>query len=456
MSTHPHTLQNTKFTFEAAQTSCQPLQNTNLKPIDNTTDKMSELQTIDPSLLTFTTEPGSDDRLELPSNPSPTDISDIPMGGFDFSDLDPDAIQLPSDMDLNADYSSYDNFGMPIVAQPSTDPFQNNFTTPLMPMMPQQYYSVPAFQYVYPQPIAAPLGFQTPPGFMLVPIQQQMPAQQMFMPIQQTYQQQIPVQQTYMQMPEQPIPMPVLQTPVQKPPVQPMFDPIDPIFETVAESSHAPSPSSSVRRSTRHKASNPDFFNTPRAAATRKARNKNKGQAYPGDNLELQAPFSVLTKDSAVPLRDMHTHATRPIHERHGEAAKAGKTSRPWNAFILYRAAYSGRIREFVSSDSNQSISRLSARSWTMEPKSIKDFYIMCADVERENHKKAFPEYKYKPKNTRGKSRVTPDDDDDDEVDLDDGDGLMTVLQTDRLTPQPCKYSLRSRLVISDIEVSVF
>lgn len=83
----------------------------------------------------------------------------------------------------------------------------------------------------------------------------------------------------------------------------------------------------------------------------------------------------------------------------------------------MYRAAFKERIKKWgQQGDNNQLISKIAGHSWDSEPAELKEFYARCANVERINHGKAFPDYKFAPNKT-GKKRGRPDDGDDDESD---------------------------------------
>lgn len=113
----------------------------------------------------------------------------------------------------------------------------------------------------------------------------------------------------------------------------------------------------------------------------------------------LVAPLSVLTKDFETPLRDMEAWANRSIEERRREAEKAnGKIARPMNRFMLYRSAYAERTKKWCDQNNHQIVSKVTGQSWKkLESKEIKDYYDRLAMIERENHQRAFPDYKFAP-----------------------------------------------------------
>lgn len=113
----------------------------------------------------------------------------------------------------------------------------------------------------------------------------------------------------------------------------------------------------------------------------------------------VTAPLSVLTKDMVhIPIRDMEAWVTRTAETRREEAAaRDGKVARPMNSFMLYRSAYAERTKEWCAQNNHQVVSRASGQSWPLEPKEIRDLYERYAAIERDNHQKAHPDYKFAP-----------------------------------------------------------
>ncbi|KAI5296163.1 hypothetical protein KEM52_005367 [Ascosphaera acerosa] len=114
---------------------------------------------------------------------------------------------------------------------------------------------------------------------------------------------------------------------------------------------------------------------------------------------ELTAPLSELTKHMThIPVRDMEAHAHRSLEVRLKEVEKKnGKIARPMNSFLLYRSAYAERTKEWCSKNNHQIVSRVSGASWPLETPEIREKYEQLAIIERENHKKAHPDYKFSP-----------------------------------------------------------
>lgn len=143
----------------------------------------------------------------------------------------------------------------------------------------------------------------------------------------------------------------------------------------------------------------------------RKKKGKDKQLVY-----QIEEPLSVMTKEYDVPVEDMNTWVNRPNADRYVEVdgKQKGKIPRPMNSFMLYRRAFKERIKKWgQQGDNNQLISSVAGLSWNLEPEEVKAEYARLAIVERDNHAKAFPHYKFAPiKNTKKRER-----DDDDESD---------------------------------------
>lgn len=120
----------------------------------------------------------------------------------------------------------------------------------------------------------------------------------------------------------------------------------------------------------------------------------------------ITAPLSELTKNMVhIPIRDMEAWVNRPIEQRRREVQqKNGKIARPMNSFMLYRSAYAERTKEWCAQNNHQVVSRASGQSWPLEPKEIREKFEYLALIERDNHQKAHPEYKFAP----NKSQTPP------------------------------------------------
>lgn len=143
--------------------------------------------------------------------------------------------------------------------------------------------------------------------------------------------------------------------------------------------------------------------------------------------IDLSEPLSIMTKDWVVPLGDIEAKVHRSAEQRQGEVRNKknnGKVPRPMNSFMLYRSAYAERVKEYCKEGNHQIISQITGASWAMEPQETKELYEKYADIDRQNHQKAHPDYKFAPNKNGPASRKRKgrDEDDDDQSDWEDRD----------------------------------
>lgn len=107
-----------------------------------------------------------------------------------------------------------------------------------------------------------------------------------------------------------------------------------------------------------------------------------------------------------IPLEDIDKWVCRSPVERHREAKERGKIVRPMNSFMLYKRAYSGRVRVLLASIrpgaiSQNTICRITGASWKNEIHHIKQKYEVLARIDRRNHSEAFPDYTFQTRKRR-------------------------------------------------------
>ncbi|KAL1875302.1 hypothetical protein VTK73DRAFT_10199 [Phialemonium thermophilum] len=115
---------------------------------------------------------------------------------------------------------------------------------------------------------------------------------------------------------------------------------------------------------------------------------------------KLEGPMSEMTKSSSIPVVDIDSYVNRSVEERRREVAEGkvpGKVKRPMNAFMLYRKAYQNRAKDWCSQHNHQIVSQVCGDSWPLEPDHIRAQFNEWAKIERENHQKAHPGYKFSP-----------------------------------------------------------
>ncbi|KAA6410868.1 MAG: hypothetical protein FRX48_05178 [Lasallia pustulata] len=143
---------------------------------------------------------------------------------------------------------------------------------------------------------------------------------------------------------------------------------------------------------------------------------------------KIDAPLSELTKDfEHIPIRNMEEWVHRPVEVRLKEVEKRkGYVTRPMNSFMLYRSAYAERTKLWCLQNNHQIVSSVSGESWPLEPPKIREQYNEYARVERDNHQKAHPGYKFSPSKAQGLNRkrkgASEAVDEEESSDLDDPD----------------------------------
>ncbi|KAF5862530.1 hypothetical protein ETB97_011527 [Aspergillus alliaceus] len=140
--------------------------------------------------------------------------------------------------------------------------------------------------------------------------------------------------------------------------------------------------------------------NRSKARSGRGAGGRKTKTLHARDGPSLPGPLSELTKHlTHVPIRDMESWVHRPIGVRRQEVAKRnGKVARPMNSFMLYRSAYTERTKKWLGQNNHQVVSVAVGHSWKMEPREIRDKFEVLANIEKKNHVKAHPGYRFSPK----------------------------------------------------------
>ena len=139
----------------------------------------------------------------------------------------------------------------------------------------------------------------------------------------------------------------------------------------------------------------------PKSSRVEKSTPKKKERAKAVKRIpKLDRPLSEVTKDSPVEVVDIETYVNRSAEQRHKEVADGkipGKIKRPMNAFMLYRKAYQNRAKDWCSQHNHQVVSQVCGDSWPLEPEHIRLQFNEWAKLERDNHQKSHPGYKFTP-----------------------------------------------------------
>ncbi|KAF4332582.1 mating type 1-2 [Fusarium beomiforme] len=139
------------------------------------------------------------------------------------------------------------------------------------------------------------------------------------------------------------------------------------------------------------------------------------GKAKNASNM-LSKPLSEAARDFPdIHVADIETFVNRSTEQRLSETSrnkKAGQIKRPMNAFMLYRKAYQEVAKTQCSQNNHQHVSKVCGAAWVLEPPHVKDNFDQWARIERLNHQRAHPGYKFTPSKPR-KARRDGDGDDD-------------------------------------------
>lgn len=191
----------------------------------------------------------------------------------------------------------------------------------------------------------------------------------------------------------------------------------------------------------------------PRSSSMRPLASKSRSERPPTKKARAKAarktpkittPLSESTKHLSVPMIDIEAYVNRSEAERKHEVETSktpGKIKRPMNAFMLYRKAYQGRTKEHCTQNNHQLVSQVCGDSWPLEPEHIRNQFTEWARIERENHAKTWPEYKFAPKKPKDLKRKIEEEEGEDELPLEDYDHetgrVIKRARSSRTTPVP-------------------
>lgn len=138
------------------------------------------------------------------------------------------------------------------------------------------------------------------------------------------------------------------------------------------------------------------------------ARKEKSAKTATKESSTIDQPLSILTKDWDLPIVDIEAYVHRSADERHEEVDRGkvpGKVKRAMNAFMLYRKAYQDRAKKWAQQSNHQVVSKVCGHSWSIEPDNVRRQFNDWAVIERDNHRKAHPEYKFTPSKPRKKGK---------------------------------------------------
>lgn len=146
---------------------------------------------------------------------------------------------------------------------------------------------------------------------------------------------------------------------------------------------------------------------------------KRKGRAKADkDKVQLEKPLSEMSDDWKQSMVEIEAYINRPPEVRRKETEmdrkQPGRIKRPMNSFMLYRKAFQNHTKAYCEHNNHQVVSRVCGASWDQEPEQIRKKFGDWAKLERANHQKAHPGYKFSP--AKPKSAVKRKHDSDDEA----------------------------------------
>ena len=86
------------------------------------------------------------------------------------------------------------------------------------------------------------------------------------------------------------------------------------------------------------------------------------------------------------------------------------------NAFMLYRKAYQNLAKVLCTQNNHQVVSQVCGDGWPLEPEAVRAQFNEWARIERENHQRAHPKYKFTPSKPARKSKRMENESDDGSV----------------------------------------
>lgn len=142
----------------------------------------------------------------------------------------------------------------------------------------------------------------------------------------------------------------------------------------------------------------------PKPKPKPRAKGKKKPASDSNPKFSFEEPLSVMCKRvTDVQDADIEAWVHRSMDERRREveADKNHKIKRPMNAFMLYRKHHQNRVKMRFSHENHQIVSAVCGQGWAQELKEVIDQYNEWARIERDNHARAFPDYKFTPSKSK-------------------------------------------------------
>ncbi|KAF3764854.1 hypothetical protein M406DRAFT_351932 [Cryphonectria parasitica EP155] len=176
----------------------------------------------------------------------------------------------------------------------------------------------------------------------------------------------------------------------------------------------------------------------PLAAKTRvqKAKRKKGRERSDKDKVHLEKPLSEMGEEWKRSMLEIEAYINRSAEARRQEIEtdrkQPGKIKRPMNSFMLYRKAFQNHTKAYCEHNNHQVVSKVCGASWDQEPDHIRKQFADWAKLERTNHQKAHPGYKFTPAKPKNQKRKHDSDDEASDLEMYDWEGGPRGVKRDR------------------------
>lgn len=175
--------------------------------------------------------------------------------------------------------------------------------------------------------------------------------------------------------------------------------------------------------------------NVPRPLASKsrvqKPKRKKARDKADRDKVHLDKPLSESSEEWRQSMTEIEAYINRSAEDRRREIEtdrkQPGKIKRPMNSFMLYRKAFQNHTKAYCEHNNHQVVSKVCGASWDQEPDHIRKQFADWAKLERANHQKAHPGYKFTPAKPKNQKRKRDSDDEASDLEMYDWEGGQRV-----------------------------
>ncbi|CAG8624106.1 7884_t:CDS:1 [Paraglomus brasilianum] len=93
--------------------------------------------------------------------------------------------------------------------------------------------------------------------------------------------------------------------------------------------------------------------------------------------------------------------------QRKNRVRKSSCPPRPQNAWVIFRKNFEGRLRaqDHSKTYTIQDISKMAGKDWKNQPIVVKQYFDALSKLAQQRHKKAYPDYSYRPKRNKAEKK---------------------------------------------------